>query len=249
MHRIIFKISRQVKAVRKVNDKHYAPFMNFVFMPLVLAASILFSASAYSAPGNSTSVTSPPKSSTPARADEATPTVSFTQLNDAEFVKNVTQSLMTQIELSKTIVELKANDAAGVSQSENNPAGEKVREYAVWILKDYEPALQRLQTLANGTHLEVPNALDAAHKRILESLEQKGIQQRDNSYLAMIKDQHDAMIDICNHAHDQSTITVEFRDFSDKILPTLQQNQRRAEKLLQMAPTLSNTTHQPIIIR
>lgn len=147
-------------------------------------------------------------------------------LSDNEFLKTVPQTLRTQIELAK-IAATEAHD-------------NRVREYAGWILKDYEPALEKLQQAAAANKLEVPATIDASNKRLVETLQQKPPQQRDSSYLQLVKQQHDSLIALFEYAHSQSALAVEFRDFSDKLLPTLQQYQKRAEKLIAQSSTLSN---------
>ena len=138
-------------------------------------------------------------------------------LSDKALVENAMQSLATQVELSKI--------------ANQNVSDEKVREYAGWILKDYEPAIAQLRQLAADARIDTPKALDADHSKIVASLREQPGPQSGARYIELIKTEHDNLLTLLDIAHGQSTVAPEFREFGDKLVPTLKQYQKRAQTL------------------
>lgn len=158
-----------------------------------------------------------PLGRSPATVVPATPAAN--RLNDKTFIDSAAQALATQIELSKL-----AAHAASDS---------KTREYGSWILKDYEAAVAQLNQTAAKISVDVPAALDEQHAKLISSINRNADETFDSRYLKLIKEQHDYLTALFDRAHSDSSLSVELREYADKILPTLRQYQKRAQTLLE----------------
>ena len=186
--------------------------MDFKKLLAVITAFMLcniFTATHAQVPG-----TPPPLPQTRSAPQQSTVTE---RLNDHAFVQSALQSLATQVELSKI--------------ADRNARDEKVREYAGWILKDYEAAAAQLRQLANNAQIDAPAALDAEHTKIVAAINRQPDADFDAHYIELIKTEHDNLLALLDRAHGESTLAVELREYSDKLLPTLKQYQKRAETL------------------
>ncbi|HEY3698586.1 MAG TPA: DUF4142 domain-containing protein [Spongiibacteraceae bacterium] len=153
----------------------------------------------------------------PAAIVQSTPAAN--QLSDKTFIDSAAQAFATQIELSKL--------------AEHDASDSKTREYGSWILKDYEAAAAQLNQTAAKVRVDVPAAIDEQHAKLIGSINRNADETFDSRYLKLMKEQHDSLTALFDRAHSDSTLSVELREYADKILPTLRQYQKRAQTLLE----------------
>lgn len=138
----------------------------------------------------------------------------------ATFVKKAALGGMTEVELAK-IAQTKAQD-------------EKVRSFASRMVQDHSKANAELVTLAKGKGMQVPAALDAEHKAVVQKLSAKSGADFDSAYSKQMMEDHEKTVALFESASMSSD--KELAAFAKKTLPTLKEHE-------QMADTLPGATH------
>jgi putative membrane protein len=103
---------------------------------------------------------------------------------DQAFVTRAAMGGMAEVEMGKLASE-KASSSA-------------VKKFAEQMISDHTKVNEKLETMATGKSLKVPNALDAEHKAKVEMLSKKSGAQFDNAYIHAQVAGHQKMQELLN---------------------------------------------------
>jgi putative membrane protein len=137
------------------------------------------------------------------------------QSSPATFVSMAAQDGMTEVALGK------------LAQSKsNNP---DVRQFAQKMVQDHGKANVELTHIAKAKNLEVPTQLDAAHQKMVTSLNAQSGAAFDGTYAAHMAQDHSEAIRLFQTA--STSADPDLAGFAKKTLPTLQEHKRMADHL------------------
>jgi putative membrane protein len=145
---------------------------------------------------------------TPMRADK-------NGADPATFVKEAAQGGMTEVQVAKVALS-KTQDPS-------------VRTFAEQMVKDHGKANMELAGIAKRKGLDVPAALDAEHKAIVQKLSAKSGAEFDSAYSKQMMADHDKTLALFADA-SQSRDT-DIAAFAQKTLPTLKEHRKMADSL------------------
>jgi putative membrane protein len=142
-------------------------------------------------------------------------TAGASQSSPATFVTMAAQDGMTEVALGK------------LAQSKsNNP---QVRQFAQKMVQDHGKADAELAHIAKAENLEVPTQLDAAHQKMVASLNAQSGAAFDGAYASHMAQDHTKAIDLFQSASNSGDPAL--AGFAKKTLPTLQEHKRLADHL------------------
>ncbi|MDB6060798.1 MAG: outer membrane protein [Verrucomicrobiaceae bacterium] len=139
------------------------------------------------------------------------------KLTDSTFVEKAAAGSLAEIEISK----LAATKSTNV----------KIKKFAAQMVKDHEAAGAKLKQIATTNRLDIPTKTDAAHKKLIDELQGLSEPQFDQSYVDLMKKDHDTTVALFDNAAGEPTLNAELRVFANQSLPTLRAHQKHAHAL------------------
>lgn len=143
-------------------------------------------------------------------------------LNNESFVEKATINNLAEVELARLALS-KSKDA-------------KIQEFAQQMIKDHTEATQKLSSLAKAKNIVVPTELDEAHKEVADKLSKLDGAEFDKEFSQQMKKDHDKAVTLFSAATDDKSLDPEFKQFAEKLLPTLKQHQHSAHNLKHEQP-------------
>lgn len=144
------------------------------------------------------------------------------KLTDSSFVAKAAAGSLTEVELSKIAQEKSSN--------------KKIKKFAASMVKDHEATNTKLKEIAATNRLDIPTKLDAAHQKMVDELKALSGAQFDQTYVDLMKKDHDTTVALFDNAAGESTLSVDLRVFANKTLPTLRAHQQHAHALSTSLP-------------
>ncbi|WP_245197484.1 DUF4142 domain-containing protein [Labrys sp. LIt4] len=155
------------------------------------------------------------------------PTIALAATSAQDFVSKAAVSNMFEIESSKLALK--------------NASNADVKAFAQQMIDDHTKAGDELKsTLAAAGNIQMPQALDAAHKTSLDSLAGKSGAAFDDAYVADQKKAHDEAVALFTE-YSTSGDNPQLKGFAGKTLPVLKMHQQHAQKLGASADTTSSS--------
>jgi putative membrane protein len=105
-----------------------------------------------------------------------------------------------------------------------------VKKFAEQMISDHTKVDEKLETIATGKSLKVPNVLDAEHKAKLEMLSKKSGAQFDNAYIHAQVAGHQKMQELLNQ-EAKNGADADLKAFAANTLPTVGQHYKMAKEL------------------
>jgi putative membrane protein len=145
------------------------------------------------------------------------------KLTNASFVAKAATGGMTEVEISKIAAEKSTN--------------KKIKKFANSMVKDHETANTKLKEIATANRLDIPARLDPAHQKMVDELKSLSGAQLDQTYVNLMKKDHDTTVALFDNAAGEPTLLPELRVFANKALPTLREHQKHAHALSASMPS------------
>jgi len=131
------------------------------------------------------------------------------------FVTAATQSGLTEVELSKLALDRSSRT--------------DVKQFAEALVRDHATVDAELKTVASGSGLRIPSALDMKHAALVRGIGAKSGKAFDDAYVRLM---------VADHARELALFRAEsavsqdaLAQFAQKSLPTLEKHKRMAEQL------------------
>jgi len=141
------------------------------------------------------------------RQDQNLPDVA--RVDDRKVLKDATMGALIQVALGKLAVEKGSKDA--------------VKQFGQKMIDDYSKASDELKQVAEAGHVTVPDAVDSKHQSRVDKLAKLSGAEFDKAY---IKDQlkyHQQNVRELQEEAQYGSVA-EVRNFTSKVLPTMQQH-------------------------
>lgn len=143
------------------------------------------------------------------------------KLTDNSFVEKAALNNMKELELSKLALQKSQN--------------QKVKKFAQTIVKNSSETIAQLKTVAAPYRLEVPQQLNAEHRKMVTEMQQLSGAKFDETYADLMKKGQDTTVGLFDNAAGEATLNAELRVFAHNQLPVLRQNQKLAHALITSA--------------
>ncbi len=156
---------------------------------------------------------------TPARSETTgAASATMTPLSTQKFVNDAAITNMFEIQAAQ-LAEQKAQDSQD-------------KTFAKKMIDDHQKASQQLQTLVDGNKVkaELPTALDSAHQKKLQRLQNLSGTQFDEAYDKMQKAGHKTAVAMFKN-YAQNGDNPALKEWAQTTLPTLRDHRRMARKL------------------
>jgi putative membrane protein len=144
------------------------------------------------------------------------------KLTDSSFVEKAALSSMRDSELAKIALQKSQN--------------KKLKKFAQKVVDGSSSTIGKLKQVASTYRLDVPQALSADHRKMVEQMQQLTGSEFDQTFADVMKKVQDTTVGLYDNAAGQATLNAELRVFANQQLPMLRQNQKLAHALSQTAP-------------
>lgn len=139
------------------------------------------------------------------------------KLTDSTFVEKAAAGGLAEVELSKIAV--------------NKTQNKKIRKFAETMIKDHDAANAKLKQIASANHLQIPAKINTEQQKMLSELQSLSGADFDQTYVDIMKKDHDTTVGLFDNAAGEATLNAELRVFANQTLPTLRAHQKHAHAL------------------
>lgn len=133
-----------------------------------------------------------------------------------EFVNEAASSSMLEVELGQL--------------AQEKAQSQEVKDFAQMMVNDHRQVNEKLQSIAQGKNVEIPQTLKEDHQDKMEDLREKSGQEFDKEYMSTMVDMHEKDIDKYENMREDVQ-DPELQSWIDNTLTSLRQHREEAERI------------------